>query len=208
MSTVTSAVGTRTCGACTRPSDNKHFDCPPRMSDGRLFTDYRPRCDVNFWAAQRGSGSGSYAYRQHLIGNATSIIDGQRAAAYAIASCGPCVARFDQPGTMLPEKDVLSCDMRTCVRVPTNADGLGTGRDFGVPAALQAQQRQQLVGYKAQQDARATASANCCASAGARDSYYPVDGVVRGDGGGGGDRYSVPGGGAPLSGGDPSVAAW
>jgi hypothetical protein len=206
MSTVTTAVGNRTCGTCVRPSNNKHFDCPPRMSDGRLFTDYRPRCDVNFWAAQRGSGSGSYAYRQHLIGNATSIIDGQRAAAYAIASCGPCVARFDQPGTMLPEKDVLSCDMRTCVRVPTNADGLGTGRDFGVPAALQAQQRAGMVKYQAQQDARATGAANCCASTGARNDYYPIEGVNVGDGGGAGQgRYAVPGGGSALTGGDPSV---
>ena len=29
------------------PSNNKYFDCPPRMSDGRNFTDYRPSCDVN-----------------------------------------------------------------------------------------------------------------------------------------------------------------
>ena len=29
------------------PSNNKYFDCPPRMHDGRNFTDYRPSCDVN-----------------------------------------------------------------------------------------------------------------------------------------------------------------
>ena len=33
--------------ACYKTSDNKFFDCPPRMADGRHFTDYRPECYVN-----------------------------------------------------------------------------------------------------------------------------------------------------------------
>ena len=28
-------------------SNNKYFDCPPRMDDARHFTDYRPNRDVN-----------------------------------------------------------------------------------------------------------------------------------------------------------------
>ena len=32
---------------CFKTSDNKHFGCPPRMADGRHFTDYRPSCHIN-----------------------------------------------------------------------------------------------------------------------------------------------------------------
>ena len=32
---------------CYKTTNNKYFNCPPRMSDGRHFTDYRPVCDVN-----------------------------------------------------------------------------------------------------------------------------------------------------------------
>ena len=32
---------------CYKTSDNKFMDCPPRMADGRHFTDYRPNCHTN-----------------------------------------------------------------------------------------------------------------------------------------------------------------
>ena len=32
---------------CYRTSNNKFFNAPPRMADGRHFTDYRPSCDAN-----------------------------------------------------------------------------------------------------------------------------------------------------------------
>ena len=32
---------------CYKTSDNKYFGCPPKMSDGRHFTDYRPNCFLN-----------------------------------------------------------------------------------------------------------------------------------------------------------------
>ena len=34
-------------GVCDKTSNNKFFNCPPRMSDGRHFTDYRPSIYVN-----------------------------------------------------------------------------------------------------------------------------------------------------------------
>ena len=33
--------------SCYKTSNNKYFKCPPRMDDGRHFTDYRPNCHVN-----------------------------------------------------------------------------------------------------------------------------------------------------------------
>ena len=32
---------------CNKTSNNKYFNCPAKMSDGRHFTDYRPSCYVN-----------------------------------------------------------------------------------------------------------------------------------------------------------------
>ena len=32
---------------CLKTSNNKYFDCPALMSDGRTFTDYRPSNYVN-----------------------------------------------------------------------------------------------------------------------------------------------------------------
>ena len=32
---------------CKKTSNNKYFNCPPRMDDGRHFTDYRPNDRVN-----------------------------------------------------------------------------------------------------------------------------------------------------------------
>ena len=29
---------------CYKTSNNKYSDCPPRMADGRHFTDFRPNC--------------------------------------------------------------------------------------------------------------------------------------------------------------------
>jgi hypothetical protein len=105
----------------SRASDNKHVGCPPRMSDGRLFTDYRSRCDVN----SAREVQDSYAYRQHLIRNGTSIMEGYRMSAYASAQCGPCGR---PPGTMLPEQCLDNCNTRTCARVSNDEDGIGLGR--------------------------------------------------------------------------------
>ena len=119
------------CGACTRASSNKAWDCPPHMADGRLFTDYRPRCDINLQYA--APMAGSFDYRQYLIGNGSKIIDANRAAAASVAMCAPCVAPYDQ-GTMAPDADRVVCDKVSCVRVkPEHPSpfGIGTGRQYG-----------------------------------------------------------------------------
>ena len=33
--------------SCYRSSNNKFFNSPSKMSDGRIFTDYRPNCEMN-----------------------------------------------------------------------------------------------------------------------------------------------------------------
>lgn len=105
--------------------DNKHPDCPPRMSDGRIFTDYRSRCDINYIQSQKGMDS--YAYRQYLLQNADKIIDAFREAAYVPARCDVCPQGSDA-GTMLSEKECDVCNARTCTRAEVDAAGIGLGR--------------------------------------------------------------------------------
>ena len=104
------------------------------MADGRLFTDYRPRCDANL--QYKAAMSGSYDYRQFLIANGASIIEGDRRAASDAARCSPCMSPYEV-GTMAPEADRVVCDKVSCARVrqtmpPGVAPGvaIGTGRAY------------------------------------------------------------------------------
>ncbi len=58
-----------------KTSNNKYFDCPARMDDGRAFTDYRPRSTVDNMIRVSNNIKSSYEYRQFLIHNATKIMD-------------------------------------------------------------------------------------------------------------------------------------
>jgi hypothetical protein len=114
--------------------------CAVRMADGRLFTDYRPRCDIQLQF--QSPMSGSYDYRQWLIANGTRIAEHQRAAARKASCCAPCKLPL-AVGTMLPESDRVVCDKVGCTRVPMpGAKGglsLGTGREYGtLPAVREA----------------------------------------------------------------------
>ena len=180
------------CGACSRESENKNFDCPPRMADGRMFTDYRPRCDANLeWQAPM---SGTHEYRQFLIHNADALMGHQRDAAFTKAFCGPCVEPYDQ-GTVLPDSETVACDKVGCKRSPTRAGsaGLGTGRDYGMlpsnKAALDA-----FLAQQATNQSELTNGKDCCACANGGDGYYPMPGynVV-------GGRSAVPSGATPIA---------
>ena len=58
-------------GVCNKTSNNKFFDCPPRMDDGRHFTDYRPNSYVNDLIRYSNKVMSSYNARQFLQANAT-----------------------------------------------------------------------------------------------------------------------------------------
>lgn len=120
---------------CTKTSDNKHFDCPPRMSDGRHFTDYRPSCHINDLLRNDNNISNSFQYRQFMTHNAVTIMDKHRQIACSKNCCSPCasspsgVEGFDN-GTMLPEKYMVECNGTTCKTVMNNPNGIGTGRKY------------------------------------------------------------------------------
>lgn len=145
------------------------------MADGRLFTDYRPRCDINFLPTTEPLNS--YAYRQFLIANGNKLLTEHRVSAYNSAVCGPCMSPYDV-GTMLPEQSRMTCDGQTCSVKLVNPQGVGLGREYGMQPE-EAAARSQFLAQKQQEQARmATPGGNCCASDVDRADYYPVPGTL------------------------------
>ena len=179
--------------ACSRDSsDNKPWwGCPPKMADGRLYTDYRPRCDIQL--ENMRPMSGSLQHRHFLIHNADELIARSRAEAFQKASCGPCVAPYDQ-GTMLHETDVVRCDKVACTRVDCGKPGgLGSGRDYG----MLPEQRAARDAFIAMMESRQAPVSASCAEAANVGGYYPLAGVNL-SAQQHGARWAVPGGGRPL----------
>lgn len=108
------------CSYCSQVSNNKFFACPPLMEDGRLFTDYRPRCDAFATLPQQDSNT----QRQYLIRNAVALMDSDRKQAKEKTDCGPCKQPYAQ-GTLPPPKEMVSCNSTNCLTNLVNADGIG-----------------------------------------------------------------------------------
>lgn len=124
------------CSTCT--GENPKPMCPSRMSDGRAFTDYRPRCAINAEIMQLVSKANmmqsSYESRMYLQQNADSVMEMQRNMANQnLAPCAPCTRPNSDVGTMLPERYVVRCNGVTCSRSEVNPFGLGDGRAYNTP---------------------------------------------------------------------------
>ena len=113
-----------------RATNNKYDNCPPRMSDGRQYTDYAPRCQANFFRLPKPLSS--YDYRMYLTENAEKLMDENRADATKNNYCGPCV----KPSTMLPEQTKQVCDGRVCAFPVNDPAGLGLGRQHDTTQPL------------------------------------------------------------------------
>lgn len=182
--------------SCYGTSDNKHFDCPPRMDDGRHFTDYRPSCHREDLLKADNQISNSFNYRQFLQHNGKTIMDKSRAIACQKNGCRPCdayglgVEGFNN-GTMLPEKYIQECNANACKIVLNNPSGIGLGRRFvtcmddnGFPNTFPAPK-----------------PVNTCAHPIDRLQYYGGN-LERQIAGKQVQRLAVPGAGVPLNGGD------
>ena len=77
---------------CNKTSNNKYFNCPPLMSDGRNFTDYRPNDYVNNLARHKNKVISSYNYRQFLIHNTKNLIKINNNYNVMMNGCSPCNA--------------------------------------------------------------------------------------------------------------------
>lgn len=116
--------------SCCSASDK--LPCPSKMADGRAFTDYRPRCNVNADLLEDLTKNNmihsSYESRLYLQRNADKIMQSDRD--NAINNLLPCTPCNNTKSTMLPEKYMVKCDAISCSRVEINPDGLGDGRMY------------------------------------------------------------------------------
>ena len=172
---------------CYKTSDNKYFDCPPRMSDGRHFTDYRPNCEMNSMVKLDNKISNSFEYRNFLQQNGNLILDINRKHACQKNCCAPCKENF-QDSTMLPEKYLVNCDSHTCTRTLNDPKGLGDGRTY----YTQPESCEDLPAVWPQNN-----SNNSCVSPFDNFSYFGFDQPEVSLG-----RNTVPGGGRAMTGGD------
>ena len=129
--------------SCFKTSDNKHLQCPPRMADGRHFTDYRSSYYINDLIRADNNISNSLQYRVFLQQNADALMNRQREIACNLNCCGPCPSgtkeTFENDGTtktgnmsstMLPEQYMFVTDGQTTKMVLNDVNGLGVGRQY------------------------------------------------------------------------------
>ena len=132
--------------SCFKTSDNKHLQCPPRMADGRHFTDYRSSYYINDLIRADNNISNSIQYRVFLQQNADALMNRQREIACRLNCCGPCPSGKEgfestmlpetrgltgsMSSTMLPEQYKFVTDSTTTKMVLNDVNGLGVGREY------------------------------------------------------------------------------
>jgi hypothetical protein len=169
--------------SCYNTSNNKHPKCPPRMDDGRHFTDYRPHCYVNNLVQQNNQIHNSYQMRMFLTHNANDIMQLNRKLSCDKNCCGPCQKPY-QSGTMMPEQ---------------RADVVGTpvpcGSKVSQPSVVAAHSGTPLTCPAWDTGDSRQMQSNCCSPVSELANTYSAtsaDGIVV-------SRKSVPGGGVPAS---------
>jgi len=169
------------CSECERDSDNRHFQCPPKMADGRAFTDYKARCAV-LTSLLQNKAMNTYELRQYMINNAEQLMQQERTYASRMNACGPCVKPWNQ-GTMLPEQSMVRCNESTCSVSTSDPYGLGQGRDYGIP------QESEFIAKMEKQNQEL--QKNICTGFEEDLGYYPITPVQE-------ERYAIPSGGFPF----------
>lgn len=72
------------------PTTLKYSKCPPRMDDGRHFTDYRSSCYSNALFGYEKQIECSHDYRTFLTQNALKIMKSNTESAWKKNGIGPC----------------------------------------------------------------------------------------------------------------------
>tara|TARA_B110001450_G_scaffold7_1_gene16 strand:+ start:412 stop:792 length:381 start_codon:yes stop_codon:yes gene_type:complete len=105
---------------------------PLRMTDGRVMTDYRPKCIVNSDLIETVGANdlvkSSYETRIYLQKNAESIMKSEFEKTKSNLIPG---VESKQPvgnNNTLPEKFLVTCNATSCSRKLFNENGLGDGR--------------------------------------------------------------------------------
>lgn len=122
------------CSSCSGPNPSQM--CAARMSDGRAFTNYAPRCAVHAEIMQDIANAGmmqsSYEARIFMQRNAEKLMERERVrATERLVPCAPCKRPFTDNGTMGGgERYVVRCDPVSCSRTEVNPFGIGDGRKY------------------------------------------------------------------------------
>lgn len=183
------------CKSCTRETDNKFSTCPDTMSDGRLFTNYRPRSSTQYFNMVMNQMPDAYSYRQYMTQNAEELIKRNAAEAYARAACGPCDNPYDR-GHMLPEMDKQTCDARSCTFRTADPWGLGRGRMYSDD--MEDEAKKSFLEAKKKEQEWFKGVSECCGTNLEEMQYFPVSGKVQQEYG----RFAVPSGATLMTGGD------
>ena len=186
------------CQSCTRNGGSAALDltvtskeCPPRMADGRNFTDYRPRCFQQYIVDNKLMSS--FEQRLYLTRNAEELMKKNAAMAYAANRCGPCVEPFDR-GTMLPEQVKQVCDTKTCSFNVSDPYGLGLGREF-ILSEQDKEFRAKFIAEKEKEQAAFRADAATIQPRSIDPEYFPIGGMFTTAY----DRAAVPSGAMPFA---------
>lgn len=76
--------------SCHRASNNNYFDCPARMSDGRIYADLRSGTHREYQHQKSIGINSSFQYRMYLQQNAGKFIEENRHNSAKEGWCGPC----------------------------------------------------------------------------------------------------------------------
>lgn len=97
---------------------------PARMRDGRMFTDYRPRCTQ--YPLRMTGTFGEHEGRQRMITGSDELMNEARK--LLLKKAAP--VRESCVDTMVPELYKRVCTWRGCETVPGHYAGIGTGRIY------------------------------------------------------------------------------
>jgi hypothetical protein len=177
--------------SCYRTSNNKHFASPPRMADGRHFTDYRANYNLNNQIKTDNGVANSFEFKAFLCDNGNNIRELNKKHAFNKNGVKEFVAPYET-GTMLPEKQKVKCDKNKCEIVDNYEHGIGMGRIYNTEKVSNC--LKPLSGPEYPLDN------NLCQPMESLANYYPLDNTNNNV-----QRVASPGGGAMLSGGDPNT---
>lgn len=138
MSTLGFASVEPATDACFTTTNAKYGStgAPARMADGRLMTDYRPRC-FQYPVSAMGHW-GVEGARQRMIHGADELMGIAREVNNRKVTPTECV------DTMVPELYKRVCTWNGCKTIPGNFQGVGVGRIYVPSAAAMATNPQAL----------------------------------------------------------------
>jgi hypothetical protein len=113
------------------------MSCPLKMSDGRVFTNYEPRCIRNMQLSdmlnKNNLVNSSYEQRLYLQNNYEKIVQEERQRVLnQLSPCVPC-NKGEFIYDLNPELDnkyMVYCDNVSCYNKINNEKGLGTSKLF------------------------------------------------------------------------------